>query len=175
MAGKKGGGGKTIAIVAGGCGCLVAVGGIVAAIAIPQYTKYIAESKASEADANVRVIFTGVEGAYHAVGAPAGLGDVPEPELPPSLPRTPPTPPCGTKQLWPTDAPEGWDRLGFAPADPLYYAYEYERGADGRAFVVRAVGDLDCDGELSLHEMRGTVDASGEISRGPMVMQNELE
>jgi len=56
-----------------------------------------------------------------------------------------------------------------------YYAFEYERGADGRSFVIPAVGDLDCDGETSLFELHGLVDASGELVAGPMERDNELE
>lgn len=164
MSTKKGGAGKWVAIVVGGCGCLVVVGGILAAIAIPSFIGYVRKSKTAEATANVEAIFAGVS-SYHAMNG----------ELPASLPRTPAQPGCEVKVAWPPDAAPGWSDVGFTPYDPVYYAYEYERQPDGRSFVVRAVGDLDCDGTTSLFELRGTAGPTG-VDRGPgLRTENETE
>jgi hypothetical protein len=76
-------------------------------------------------------------------------------KLPLALPRTPAQVPCGSDpQAWPSDAAPGWKALGFAPDGPVRYAYEYAPDADGKSFVVRAYGDIDCDGKSSVWEMR---------------------
>jgi hypothetical protein len=68
----------------------------------------------------------------------------------------------------------GWQALGFEMADPHYYSYELVVDATG--FIARAVGDLDCDGELATFELRGTAKPGGgyELATQPTT-QNELE
>jgi hypothetical protein len=93
--------------------------------------------------------------------------------LPPSLPRTPAVP-GPERRPWPADAPAGFRDLGFAPADPLYYSYEYAVSPDGQSFAVRAVGDLDGDGTLGVFERTGRV-VAGEIVLDPIRIENETE
>jgi len=76
-------------------------------------------------------------------------------KLPAALARTPAQVPCGAEpEPWPADAAPGWKALGFAPAEPLRFAYEYVPDSDGKSFTVRAYGDLNCDGKNSLYELR---------------------
>jgi hypothetical protein len=60
-------------------------------------------------------------------------------------------------KLW--DAP-GWRALAFSIDGPFRYSYEYAPDASGTSAVLRAVGDLDCDGTTSLYEIRLTVDGT---------------
>ena len=46
--------------------------------------------------------------------------------------------------------------------DPHLFRYGYE--SDGKTFMVKAVGDLDCDGIEIAYVMTGTVDAQGNVS-----------
>lgn len=55
-------------------------------------------------------------------------------------------------QLW-TVSP--WSDLGFAVTETQAFSYEFSRA--GNVVTVRAFGDLDCDGDLSLYELRGDV------------------
>ena len=48
----------------------------------------------------------------------------------------------------------GWAALGFTIDDPNRYSYQYIPAADGRSAVIRATGDLDCDGERGTYEIR---------------------
>lgn len=51
----------------------------------------------------------------------------------------------------------GWRELGFSVDGPYRYTYEYVPDPSGTSAVVRAVGDLDCNGVSSLYELRLTV------------------
>jgi len=58
---------------------------------------------------------------------------------------------CGPKQaLWSGD----WTKLDFQMDEPHFYQYSYE--SDGKTFVAKAVGDLDCDTTMITYEVRGT-------------------
>lgn len=139
-----------------------------AVLALPSlacgFSEYMNRSKAAEAHANVRAICNGV-GSYLETEHMEG-GEVTSGVLPPAAARAPAQVPCGEQVMW-SGGPE-WDALGFAPADPLYYSYEYEPDADGAGFTVRAIGDLDCDQTQSRIELRATVtdgraDCSGQL------------
>ncbi len=51
----------------------------------------------------------------------------------------------------------GWVQLGFSIDNPYRYTYQYVPDASGDSAVVRATGDLDCDGTGSLYELKLTV------------------
>ena len=53
-------------------------------------------------------------------------------------------------KLW--DAP-GWRALQFSIDGPFRYTYEYVPDESGASAVVRATGDLDCDGHPALYEL----------------------
>jgi len=60
-------------------------------------------------------------------------------------------------KLW--EAP-GWRALAFSIDGPYRYTYEYAPDPSGTSALVRAVGDLDCNGEPSLYEVRLTVEGA---------------
>lgn len=49
---------------------------------------------------------------------------------------------------------QGWRELAFSVDGEYRYTYQYIPDPSGQAAVVRAVGDLDCDGEASTYEVR---------------------
>lgn len=129
-----------------------AVIGAMAAVAVPAFVQYVNRSKSAQARVNVTTLFTA-----------AMLARLEEKPLS-AAPLTPPADPCAdgggsytaTAATWshPT-----WKTLGFAPIGEQYYRYAFEPG-EGQAFVVRAVGDLDCDGVQSTYER--AADAEGQ-------------
>lgn len=58
----------------------------------------------------------------------------------------------------------GWQALAFSIDGPYRYSYTYAPAADGRAAVLRATGDLDCDGEPALYELEIRAPGSGSAA-----------
>ncbi len=139
---------------------VVAVIGILAAVAIPSFSSYITRSKASEA-------FTVLQGIRDREEAYFTEFKRYTEDLPPTPAAAPP---CGENRHWdPGVIDPGWLELGFTPDGPTYYQYHvdtsYSAGVyDGSAppatpgtspgwsaqarpwFVAGGTGDLDCDG-----------------------------
>jgi hypothetical protein len=141
-------------------------------------TEYMRKSKSAEAKIGVGSI------ARNAVSASEREQIAPDGTVSPiALVAAPLTPAAGSCCKQPkgkctpkkTDWQQpGWEAIGFEMADPHYYAYELVVDATG--FTARAVGDLDCDGELATFELRGTAKPGGgyELAAEPTT-QNELE
>ena len=164
---------------------VVAIIGILAAVAIPAFINYMKRAKTSEATVNMKTITEGVmsyfdketNGVSHAV--------------PVNAPRTPNNAPSASKvtidatisNLFSTDA---WTATGWKPSEPFYYRYTWQAnglctsqpcasGADeplaGQAVIQ---GDLDNDTTLSTFT-RGLSLVKGEcIGLAPGVV-SELE
>ena len=133
---------------------VVAIIGILAAVAIPAFMKYIRRSKTTEAIMNVRRMYDAAVAYYeseHATsdgaiirkqfpyGADGGVGPVIF--TPTSKCCTNPGEKCAPNpSIWnhPT-----WAALNFSVDDPHYY--QYAGGGDQEQFTGGAIGDLDCD------------------------------
>ena len=79
-------------------------------------------------------------------------------------PSAGPTPPLGTcchyaDGLCPADEAswqtEPWSAINAPLAEPHRFSFEYEAAKNGEGFTVRGYGDLDCDGEYAIYELRG--------------------
>jgi type II secretory pathway pseudopilin PulG len=142
--------------------------GVLAAVAVPSFMKYIKKSKTSEARMFVKAIYDGAR-MYHMEHG----------KLPESTTMTPPLQCCDRKggcapqpKLWKDPK---WVALQFSVDQGHYYSYQYELAKDGQSFKAIAKGDLDCDGEYSTFTIEGRVE-NGEISTSPMLRrENELE
>ena len=121
--------------------------GMVAAIAIPAFIKYINKSKASLARLMVVQLKT---------SAMTVLINDQGPLI--AAPLTPAKSACdlGVKMI-PMNASDwahpGWKKVRFTAGDQ---PYQYELITDGKAFTARAIGDLDCDGVKSTFEITDT-------------------
>ena len=113
---------------------VVAIIGVLAAIAIPKYQIYQFKAKAAEAKINLGAIRMTQE-AYKTENdeyrkckaAPTGKA-------------------TSKKRQWPTPA-SGFDEIGFQPSGDVYFTY----ACDGND--ITATGDLDGDGVLSVFTM----------------------
>jgi type IV pilus assembly protein PilA len=116
---------------------VVAIIGILAAIAIPNFLTFRLKAKTSEAKSNLGAIRT-VEEAYKAE----------EDQYYPSggnIARYPALATFGTvKQAWTPNA-SPFSALGFEPAGQVYYDYAVS-ACTGTTFQADAYGDLDGDG-----------------------------
>ncbi len=154
---------------------VVAIIGILAAVAIPAFMKYIKKSKTTEARQFVKKIYEGAREYYM---------DTPQPTVAPIAPQfpnattstiTPASTACagGTStkvapvpSLWETAS---WNALKFSVDDPSLFQYTYVattlKGLSA-AYTARANGDLDCDAKLSTFEMLGALDTQGSPTGG---------
>ena len=111
---------------------VVAIIGILAAIAIPNFLKFQLRSKTGEAKTNLAAIRTAEEGyfAEYGVFIPAVIA---------------PAAPACSKQPW--VAAPGFDTVGWGPEGEVYY--QYAAAVSGTAYSLMAVGDLDCGAPTS--------------------------
>jgi hypothetical protein len=84
-------------------------------------------------------------------------------KVPPIAAGPTPTPSCcdqgGTCSAAPTTfAAAGWVQLGFTIDGDYHYSYQYIPAPNGGSAVIRAVGDLDCNGVSSLYEVELTLE-----------------
>jgi type IV pilus assembly protein PilA len=158
---------------------VVAIIGLLAAIAIPSYVRYVRRSQLTEATLNLRKMFDGAA-AYYIGEHSDTTGKILARQFPNSAGPTPAVVPKGVKQQpLPTDfdTPE-WSALDFAVRD--YYRYQYffqnlgTQGTISNADMI-AHGDLDGDGLTSTisRHLVGSHDAiTGDAG---IYMLNEIE
>mgnify|MGYP001971676219 CR=1 FL=1 len=153
---------------------VVAIIGILAAVAIPAFMKYIRRAKTSEATMNIRKLFDSSVSYYNEEHASRTGGQILARQFPNSTTTEPgaavaqvasateqaPDPAAwrtavceaqgGSAKMAPAAdmfAAEVWQALNFSVDDPFYFRYEYQSAGVGTdaAFTARAHGDLNCD------------------------------
>ena len=163
---------------------VVAIIGILAAVAIPAFMKYIRRSKTVEATMNVRKLFdssvayyegehSNVTGTPLAKQFPTSVG--PSPGAAGSC--------CGNAgdKCVPATTNfnnDSWSALNFSVDDPFYYVYQYvSAGTDtSSTFQAWAFGDLDCDKIYGTYERSGSVMSDRSVSGGSgLYSKNEIE
>jgi prepilin-type N-terminal cleavage/methylation domain-containing protein len=162
---------------------VVAIIGILAAVAIPSFMKYIYKARTGEARTHLEKLGAGAR-TYYLDERYVGTNITPVPrQFPESIGTTPALSCClqGGKCIaestqW--DDPV-WAALHFAVSDPHYFRYEFvSEGIMSEAkFTGRAYGDLDCDGIESTFEIQGEVNYLGNdmTSGGAVARKHELE
>lgn len=170
---------------------VVAILGILAAVAVPAFLKYIKRSKTSEATMNVRKIFDGSV-VFFTTERSDRSGAVIYPQFARSTAAlTSPAAPAGAQKTsfdFTSDAnADTWDQLQFGTSDPIYFSYQYvSTSPSGReiaatipatqTFTAAAFGDLDGDSTLSTFERVGFKNLNGEVEGGAgLYIDNELE
>lgn len=173
-------------------GIAAAVLGIGAAVAIPALSKYMRRAKASEARIQVAKLFDAVGAMALAHprfqcpsnGDPAGTVG-PTPPLSFDCNAGPggrcvPTDAAPSVGEYPSSAwtlDPVWSALNYRLDDAHYFhmGYEWTNDETGCEFTVRAQGDLNGDGNFSLYERSGRVDANGLSSAEGLHIEGELE
>jgi type IV pilus assembly protein PilA len=158
---------------------VVAIVGILAALAIYGVRKYMANAKSAEGrngvgqmskDATTAYYKEGMAGTVMGFNASAGISN----NVCPGAAKAVPDDLLKIKaQKWqssPSDwAGSGWDCLHFSMADPQYYSYNYtapavgaDRHSPGVELKCSATGDLDGDGtDYSLFTVEGKIAQEG--------------
>ena len=115
---------------------VVAIIGILAAIAIPNFVRFQLRSKTSEAKMNIAAIRTAEEAYFSEYGLYVSTFQAPN--------------------LFPTSQKRGWvgagvpqfDQIGFRPEGEVFFVYAVNGGTPN-AFSIASIGDLDGDGNPS--------------------------
>lgn len=161
---------------------VVAIIGILAAVAIPAFSKYVKRSKTAEAAGHLNKMWAGsvtyfetdhvdAAGLSLAKQFPATVANVPGAECA-----------CQASGKCPGGGNEwqhaSWVSLQFSIPDAFIYKPKYTSAGSGTSstFTAEAVGDLDCNGTLSNFKRLGAVDNNGDVSgsKAPIIT-NELE
>ncbi|HKE16020.1 MAG TPA: prepilin-type N-terminal cleavage/methylation domain-containing protein [Kofleriaceae bacterium] len=183
---------------------VVAIIGILAAVAVPAFMKYIKKAKTTEATTQVQKIYLGARTYWMDRNTAEGRIVADSPQFPTfdgtagnsGAGRTADLNCCamgGTSEkcvpsatLWDIGGSGGlaWKALKFSMDDPHYYAYQYNvtnsaaAGGQGSQFTAIAIGDLDCDTLLSRFSMFGIIDsvyADGPAGSAAISRVDELE
>jgi len=162
---------------------VVAIIGVLAAVAIPSFLKYTKRSKTTEALMNLRKMYDGAVAYYVSEHADVD-GKIQSRQFPTSAPTTPSlaliTAAGGNKVLsTPADWKiGGWTALDFMVTDPQYFAYTFTSNGqlftDAQASMI-AQGDLN--GNLLYSYFRRDCYGTTEGVRGGSGLHssNELE
>jgi type IV pilus assembly protein PilA len=167
---------------------VVAIIGVLAALAIYGVSRYLKHSKTAEANRSLGTIENGSKAQYQLDTDQSGTGVGPFVHtFCPSATITPAAVPAGQKVVVTTTAGSGtnydqlgWKCLKFVMTDPQFYAYTYTSNAPATAgtaalYTADANGDLDGNGTQSTFELKGQGDATGEAKKLSLVVTQEDE
>lgn len=169
---RLGGMGLAIAAIPVGFVCFLFLQGILAAVAVPAFIRYIRLSKASEAREALRTIGAGATAFYQNEQYDHRGTPLPK-RFPAGRTRWIPAVPCceqasapacsGNRADWQADP---WRALRFHVEGKHYYQYRYQSTGEGTSarFEAEARGDLDCDGRYSSHKLFGQADENGNVT-----------
>jgi len=144
---------------------VVAIIGILAAVAIPAFLEYMKRGKTTEASLNLNKIGKAAKRVKGEIGTyPVEAG-----AMLPSASGSCCGQSGGTGQVNNKCTPlpasftdtAGWSHLEFSVDEPSIYNYQYIPAAGGLVFTALAVGDADCDTVQATFNMQGTTTAAG--------------
>ena len=151
---------------------VVVILGILAAVAIPAFSRYIKRSKTTEVAGNIAKIYQG-EVTYYSASAERGSGTaafVAAAATPTASPTQNKYP--ANAALWATNT--NWSAIGFGLDGAHYYQYSALSTDTAVGFTAQAQGNIDGAGALSTFQRQG-VQANGEIQGTNMAITSELE
>jgi prepilin-type N-terminal cleavage/methylation domain-containing protein len=163
---------------------VVAIIGLLSAIAIPSFSKYIRKARTAEAISHLSKEWAGSLTYYEADHMIAN-GTLLTKEFPGPVAAWESDPECGCIQggacaggssVWNSDPV--WLALTFSFPDPHHYMPGYTGSGTGTSaqFTAYSKGDLNCNGKLAEFFRSGAITAQGNVSGDHIpVIVNELE
>jgi type IV pilus assembly protein PilA len=160
---------------------VVAIVGILAAVAVPSFMRYIAKSKTTEARGQLEKMYNGARTYYMEPHQAKGSFQPLDAQFPVSAAASPAVSCCtfGSKcPPTPADwADPTWKSLLFSMDDPHYYQYQFISSGigDDAEFTAEAIGNLDCDADFSTFSMYGEAEPGRVVGAATQHRENELE
>jgi prepilin-type N-terminal cleavage/methylation domain-containing protein len=162
---------------------VVAIIGILAAVAIPAFTRYVKKSRTAEAVNHLNKEWAGSVAYYEADHSEAGGGVKPK-QFPGDSATWASASECGCvsgqrctggADAWQTDPV--WTALNFSLPDAHNYLPGYSSSGTGTeaVFTAYAKGDLDCDGVLAEFIRQGSIKNGDVTGSFQPLVNNELE
>ena len=170
---------------------VVAIIGVLSAVAIPGFIRYVRRSKTSEAMSAIPVIFRGVS-AYYQTEHTTRSGGIVTANLPSTTPAVPSSLSLIAGTSYSPVASDWdditWQAVSFSMSSPMRFQYQYCKTTSGGAnacaagstvgtsFEVYARGDLDGDGFASTFVRAGIPGVGTEIAgMAGIFSENELD
>ena len=148
---------------------VVVILGILAAVAIPAFSRYVKRSKTTEASGGIasmyRLQLSYYENTQERTSTTSFATCSPLPAAPPTASKYP-----ASVTMWMNSS--DWAALGFVIDRPHYY--QYSTDGSTTAMTARAIGNIDGDSTNSTFE-RSALLNSGEIQGSQIRIVNELE
>jgi type II secretory pathway pseudopilin PulG len=160
---------------------VVAILGVLAAIAIPTFTTYVARSKSSEAVTNLNQLFKSAASYYASDMNGKGMGATATGSCTVEDGGPEPPTPSSRKQQFVSSSHRSLQALRFRIGDYVYFSYGLRgvgescgHSANEILYTFYANGDLDEDGELSTFELTAGTDEGNLFyhARGLYVSQD---
>ena len=153
---------------------VVVILGILAAVAIPAFSRYIKRSKTAEASGNIAKIYQGQVTYYQQSSETAtSTGFVNAATVTPAAPLGTGAKHPANVAAWVNNAE--WTAIGFSLDGPHYYSYSCPGTTGATAgFSATANGNIDGDTTQSTFQRVANV-ANGELTGGPIQITSELE
>ena len=161
---------------------VVAIIGILAAIAIPAFVNYVKRSKTSEAGSNLKAMFQGAAAYYeqenwgNTMVAPGSAAAASTHCVVPSAAASWTASDQKYVVDWDSEA-ASYQAINFAPADPLYFEYNItsdpaagvcgNAAGDSTVYSFIANGDLDGDGTFSVFTLLAGSNNDNALYRAP--------
>jgi len=151
---------------------VVAIIGILAAVAIPAFTRYVKKSRTAEAVGHLNKAWSGSLTYYETDHIEAG-GTMKPKQFPGLTASVAWTTECGCltgarcpggSGVWGTDGV--WLALNFSLPDPHNYLPRYQSAATGSSaiFTAGASGDLNCNTTTAYFSRQGSINANGDVT-----------
>lgn len=160
---------------------VVAIIGIMSAVAVPAFMKYLKRARVTEAAPNLKKIFDGAKGYYERGAVVDRVGVVQAHTFPASVGITPAASCCGQPADKCTDSKwidHTWQAMGFEITDPHYFRYRFESSGAGTSskFTAGAHADLDCDNDTSTYERTAIVnDEKNVVGAASLYIEDSIE